>query len=176
MNAVVMVVSIESIPVGVLISLVFQGHPEVGHVRPVRRPRFWVRFAAVLIVMLLPDLVGLVLPLSEQAIWPIVLLGFAWGLLLLVPSGFVLFHRSGADPEPGEEDDEGPGPGDGRPSPSGPTGGVPLPDAEPSSTRIRGHRRQLRPPRPRRPVRERERRRTRLWRLAIWPRVAGHNP
>lgn len=170
MNVVVMVLSIESIPVGVLISLAIQGYPDADNAAPLRRrSRFWLRFAGILIAMLLPDLVGILARLGEQAVWPLVLLGFAWSLLLLAPSGFLLFHRVGSDPEPDDGDDGGPGPGDGRPTPPAPIGGIPLPDAEPSSTRLRDHLRPRRTGRPRRPARERERRPSRLWPLRQRP-------
>jgi hypothetical protein len=58
---------------------------------------------------------------------------------------------------------------DGPPTPPAPIGGIPLPDAEPSSTRVRDHR----PPRPGlrpgRPVREREHLPLRLWPLRLSP-------
>ena len=177
MNALVMVLSAESIPVGVLVSLVIGGCPDVDHARPLRRrPRFWLRFTGVLVAMLLPDLVAGVLPLGEQALFPLVLLGLAWGLLLLVPSGFVLFHRADPDPGPADDDDQGPGPGDDRPTPSAPTGGIPLADAEPSSRRIRDHDRPRRIRRPRRPGRERERLPTRLRPLRLWPSWGHMSP
>ena len=166
-----MVLSIEAIPLGILISLVFPGwQPDAALRSPLRRrSRFWLRFAAVVIAMLLPDLVAILAPLGEQAAGAMLWSGFLWGLLLLVASRFVLFHRSGPDLGPGGEDGDGPDPGDDRPTPPAPIGGIPLPDAEPSSTRVRDHR----PPRParrsRRPLRERERFPSRLWPLRLRP-------
>jgi hypothetical protein len=161
MKAVVTVLSVEAVPFGVLIGAVLAC--------PLcRRSRFWVRFAGVGIAILLPDLVAILAPLREQAAGMLLVLGFGWGILLIAPSRYVLFHGEGRDLGPGNEDDEGPGPGDDRPTPPAPIGGVPLPDAEPSLTRVRDHRPPQRAPRPRRPVRERERLPSRLWPLRLW--------
>jgi hypothetical protein len=84
--------------------------------------------------------------------------------LLLGGVLFVMFLRSDATrawepPDADDSDDEGGGGGNDRvqhgPKPR-PTGGVPLPDADPPSVRLRGHEtlRDLRPPRERRPARE----------------------
>ena len=117
-----MVLSIEAIPLGVVISFVFPGcQPDAGLGRPLRRrSRFWLRFAGVVIAMLLPDLVAILAPLGEGPAGALLWSGFVWGLLLLVPSRFVLFHGSGPRPGPGEEDGEGPGPGDAGPTPPAP--------------------------------------------------------
>jgi hypothetical protein len=75
-----MVLSVESIPFGVLISLVFPHWPDAALACPLRRrSRFWLRFAGVVIAMLLPDLVAILAPLGEQIAGPLVLLGFVWG-------------------------------------------------------------------------------------------------
>jgi hypothetical protein len=160
MKAAVIVFSFEAIPLGVLI----------GSVRACplyRRSRFWVRFAGVVIAMLLPDLVAILARVGEQAAGMMLWLGFVWGILLIAPSRYVLFHGWGPDLGPGDEDDEGPGPGDDRPTPPAPIGGIPLPDAEPSLKRVRDHRSPQRASRPRRPVRERERHPSRLWPLRL---------
>ena len=84
--------------------------------------------------------------------------------LLLGGVLFVMFLRSDTTracepPDADDSDDEGGGGGNDRvqhgPKPR-PTGGVPLPDAEPASVRLRGHEslRDLRQPRERRPARE----------------------
>jgi hypothetical protein len=84
-------------------------------------------------------------------------------LLALMLGGalFALFLRSDAKGRPGppEDDEDGGGGGNDRitdkPKTS-PSGGIPLPDAEPAPVRLRGHERlaDLRPPRVRRPARE----------------------
>lgn len=162
MKAVVVVLFFETIPFGALIGTVFAC--------PLcRRSRFWLRLAGVAIAMLLPDFVATIASLSEQTAGMLLWLGLAWGLLLIAPSRFVLFHRNGLDPGPGDEDGEGPGPGDGRPTPPTPIGGIPLPDAEPSLTRVREHRQPPRPARPRRRTRQRERLPSRPRPLRLWP-------
>lgn len=76
------------------------------------------------------------------------LVALALGIVL-----FVMFLRSeaGYGHRPPEEDDGGGGGNDrlGRGPKTGPGGGIPLPDAEPSPFRLRGHER-LRDMRPRR--------------------------
>jgi hypothetical protein len=83
------------------------------------------------------------------------LVALALGVVL-----FVMFLRSeaGSGHRPPDEDDGGGGGNDrigGGPKTS-PSGGIPLPDAEPSRFRLRGHERlaDLRPKRERRPVPE----------------------
>ena len=155
MKVLEMVLSVEVIPLGALIPTVFGCQLS-------RRSRFWLRFTGLLIVFFLPDLVAIFAPLGEQAAWTLLMGGLAWGILLVTPSRFVLFHGRGFGPGPDDEDSGGPGPGDGRPTPPEPIGGIPLPDAEPSSTRLRDHRPPRRASPPRRPVRERERLPSRL--------------
>jgi hypothetical protein len=134
-----------------------------------RRSRFWPRFTGVVIAMLLPVVAAFLAPVGEQTALILLLTGFGWGILLALSSSFVLFHGRGFDAGGGDDDGEGPGPGDGRPTPHSPIGGIPLPDAGPSSTRIRDHRPPRRTPRPRRPNRQRERLPSRLWPLRLWP-------
>jgi hypothetical protein len=162
---VVLVLSAEAILIGALIGVVL-GCPLC------RRSRFWLRFAGVVIAIVLPALLSLVAilaTLGEQTAGMLFWLGLAWGILLLAPSRFVLFHGRGLGSGPDDEDGEGPGPGDGSPTPPGPIGGIPLPDAEPSLTRVRDHRPTRRAPRPRRPTRQRERVPSRLWPSRLWP-------
>ena len=102
-----------------------------------RRSRFWLRFAGVVIVMLLPVVAAFLAPVGEQTALILLLIGFGWGILLALSSSFVLFHGRGFDAGGGDDDGEGPRPGDGRPTPPSPIGGIPLPDAGPSSTRVR---------------------------------------
>lgn len=159
----VVVLFVEAIPMGVLVGAVFDRSLQ-------RRTRFWRRFTGIVIVVVLPELAALVAPVGEQAVVALVWGGLAWGLLLLVPSWFVLFHGWGFNPGSADDDDSGPGPEDGPPSPRSPIGGIPLPDAESSSARVRDHRPPLRAPRTRRPVRDRERPPVRLWPLRLRPR------
>lgn len=159
----VLVLSFEAILVGVLIGDVFAC--SLG-----RRSGFWLRLVGIGIAIVLPGLVAIVAPLGEQGRGMVFWLGLVWGSLLLAGSRFVLFHGWGSDPGGGEGGGEGPGPGDGRrPTPPAPIGGLPLADAEPSSTRLRDHRPTQRAPRPRWPIRERERPPSRLWPLRLWP-------
>jgi hypothetical protein len=161
---VMLVASLEAILVGVLIG-------GVMGCSLARRSRFWLRLAALATAIVLPGLIAIVAPLGERGRGMIFWLGLLWGLLCVAGSRFVLFHGSGLDPGGDESDGEGPGPGDDRrPTPPAPIGGVPLPDAEPSSTRLRNHRPTQRPSRERRrPVPERERAPSRLWPLRLWP-------
>jgi hypothetical protein len=159
---VVLVLSVEAFLIGGLIGVVL-GCPLC------RRSRFWLRFAGVVIAIVLPALVAILAPLGEQPAGMLFWLGIVWGILPIAGSRFVLFHGWGFDPGPGDDDGEGPGPGDGRPTPPAPIGGIPLPDAEPSLTRVRDHRPPEHAPRPRRPTRPRERLPSRLWPLRLWP-------
>jgi hypothetical protein len=146
MSTVVVVLSVEAIPIGVLV-----GAASDRSLR--RRPRFWLRFAAIITAIVLPDLVAVVAPVDEETIVMLILAGLGWGILLLVPSWSVLFQGWGFDPGSADDDGEGPGPEDGRPPPPSPIGGIPLPDAEQSSARVRDHRPPRREARPRRPAR-----------------------
>lgn len=160
---VVLVVSFEALLVGVLIGVVFA-------CSLCRRSGFWHRLVALVIAAVLPGLVALVAPLGEQGRGMVFWWGLLWGSLVLAGSRFALFHGRGAAPGDGEEGDEGPGPEDGRrPTPPAPLGGVPLPDAASSSTRLRDHHPTPPTRRVRRPVRERERPPSRLWPLRSWP-------
>lgn len=163
MTVLVVALSIEAIPIGVLVSAAFDRSLH-------RRSRFWLRFAGIGIVVVLPELAAVVAPVGEQTVGVLIWVGLAWGILLLVPSWFVLFRGWGFDPGSADDDHEGPpGPEDRRPTPPSPIGGIPLPDAEPSSARVRDHRLPRRATHRRRPVRERERPPLRLWPLRLWP-------
>ena len=158
MQVLVGMLCFESLPFAVLTSVV-SGRPLC------RRSRFWLRLIGVAVVMLLPDLGAILIRSDEQTAAVLLWLGFMWGLVLAAAATFLLFHQEGSDPGPGEEGGEGPDSGDSRPTPPSPVGGIPLPDAEPSSTRLRDHRPLPRVPRPRRPTRRRERLPSRLWRV-----------
>lgn len=161
MGFVAFVLSVEAIPIGALISAAFDRSL-------CRRSSFWLRFAGLVIAIVLPELVAVVAPVGQHAAVTLFWSGLGWAILLLALSRFVLFHGWGFDPGPADEDGEGPGPGDGRPLAPAPIGGIPLPDAEPSSTRVRDHRPPRRAPRPHRPVRQREHLPSRLWPLRLW--------
>jgi hypothetical protein len=81
--------------------------------------------------------------------------------LLLGAALFAMFLRSEPRPDrkPSDDDEEGGGGGGNdrifdRPPKTSPSGGIPLPDAEPAPVRLRGHERlaDLRPRRARRPA------------------------
>jgi len=159
---VLVTLSIEAIPVGALISAAFE------RTLP-RRSRFWPRVAALVTAMLLPSLVAIVAPVGEQAAVVLLFGGLGWGLLLFALSWFMLFHRGDLGPGATDDDSDGPGPEDDRPTPLAPVGGIPLPDATPSRTRLRDHRLPRPQVLPRRRVRERERRLPRVLPLRVWP-------
>jgi hypothetical protein len=152
---VVIVLSLEAIPIGALVSATFDRSLR-------RRSRFRLRLAGVVIAMLLPALVTIAAPLSDQAATTLFLLGLGWGLLLFALSSFFLFQGRDFESGPADDDDggggDGPGPEDDRPTPPAPIGGIPLPDAQQSATRLRDHPLPRPAVRPRRPVRDRERR------------------
>jgi hypothetical protein len=107
---VVLVLSAEAILIGTLIGVVL-GCPLC------RRSRFWLRFAAVVIAIVLPALLSLVAilaTLGEQVAGPLFWLGLVWGMLLIATSRFVLFHGRGLDPGPDGGDGGRPGPEEGR--------------------------------------------------------------
>jgi hypothetical protein len=124
MRAIVLVLAVEAIPIGAFVAVVFS-------CPLARRSRFWLRFASVLGVLLLPALVAIGASLGEQTGGMLLMLGLPWALCLSPRRRFVLFHGPGPDSGPANEDDDGPGPEDGRPTPLAPIGGIPLPDAEP---------------------------------------------
>jgi hypothetical protein len=117
MTVLVAVLSIEAIPIGALVGAAFDRSLH-------RRSRFWLRFAGIVIAVVLPELAAVVAPVGEQTVGVLIWVGLAWGILLLVPSWFVLFRGWGFDPGSANDDDEGPpGPEDGRPTPRSPIGG-----------------------------------------------------
>ncbi|HYB26759.1 MAG TPA: hypothetical protein VEF89_09115 [Solirubrobacteraceae bacterium] len=144
----VIALSLAAIPLGVLVSA-------LGDRSLRRRSRFWWRFGAVVICIVLPWTVALVGSVGEHGFIVLSWIALAWGVLLVGLAPLLLFRGSG--PDPGPSDDDGPGPEDDRQPPHRPIGGIPLPDAEQPTTRVRGPH----PPRPaahpRRSARERER-------------------
>jgi hypothetical protein len=171
MKVAVLVLLVEAGPISLLIGVVFPCRPlDPAVARPPlpRRSRFWLRFAGVAIALFVLLLVGLVARLGEQVAGPLLLSGLPWGILVVVLSRYVLFDAPGFDPGSADGDDDGPGPGGGWPTPPAPIGGIPLLDAEPSSSRVRDHRPPRRGVRPRWPVRQRERLISRLWPFRPW--------
>jgi hypothetical protein len=151
MGLVLVVLSVEAIPIGALISIALDHSAR-------RRSGFWLRVVGVALAILAPGLVSVVAPAGEDAALILILASLGWGLVLVAVSRFVLFHGPGFGPGPADDDGDGPGPGDDRPTPPPPTGGIPLLDAGPAATRLRDQHRRRRSIGPRRPVRERRRR------------------
>lgn len=153
----VAVLALLPIPVAVLVGSLRD--PSLG-----RRSRFGLRLAALLVCMAVPWLVGLVGRFSDGVENLFLWMGLAWVLTLIALFPRLLFRERGIDPGQSDDDDDGgPGPEDDRRPPRRPIGGIPLPDAEQSSTRFRGPHRPRRAVRTRRPARKRERRPARLW-------------
>lgn len=148
---VLIVLSLAAIPLSVLIGAL---RDPTMH----RRSRFWLRFAALVTGMVLPWMVELVAPVSEQAGLKLLFLGLVWALVLVALAPLLLFRASGSDPGPSDDGGGGPGPEDDRRPPDRPIGGIPLPDAEQPASRVRGPHQPRHSVRPRRAARERERR------------------
>jgi len=151
----VAIASLAAIPLGVLIGALRD--PTLC-----RRSRFWPRFAGLVTCIGLPWLVDLLAGFGDRAAWVLLLLGLGWALLLVALAPVLLFRRPDSDPGPSDDADGGPGPDDDGRAPHGPIGGIPLPDAEQSASRVRGPHTPRRIARPRRADRERERRPSRL--------------
>jgi hypothetical protein len=147
MDAVILL-SLAAIPFGVLISALRDRSLR-------RRSRFWLRFAGVVICIVIPWSVALVATVGEQGFVVLAWIGLLWGLLLVGLAPLLLFRGPG--PDPGPSDDDGPGPEDDRQPPRRPIGGIPLPDAEPPTARVRGPHPPRPAPRRHRPARQRER-------------------
>jgi len=161
------VVSLQTIPLGILISAAWDRSPR-------RRPRFWLRFAGFALCVTLPHVIlisgsalGLV---GEAAAGAMLWGGFLWGFGLVALAPLLLFRGPGPSCGPSHDGPDGPDPRQDPPSPVRPIGGVPLPDAEQSSMRTRG-------PHPRRSAdqrrsaREPKRTPARLSPLLRWPRA-----
>lgn len=100
-----------------------------------RRSHFWARVS--LGCILLPSLVLFVALVAPQ-----VAVALAWLMLMAAFIVVPVLSCQGPDPRRGPSDlDDGGGSGPDRPpvSPEPPDGGVPLPDADPSRTRLRDH-------------------------------------
>lgn len=144
---VVVVLAVEAIPVGILVSAALDRSLE-------RRRRFPLRFCVFLLSVALPDLVvigGAAVGLIADASFSLVMAGLIWGLMLVALAPCVLFRGPGSNPGPSDDGDDL-GPGDDRPPPPWPGGGIPLPDAEQSPVRLRGHASARRSAYPRRPA------------------------
>lgn len=163
-----MVLLVEAMPMAILGGVL---GPAVAGPPRRRRSRFRLRFAGVVIAIWLPIWVAvlgaLVASIPEQIAGPLLIAGMLWGVLIAAISGVVLFGGPESDPGSADGDDDGPGPGNDWPTPPAPVGGIPLLDAESSSTRLRDHPPPRRGQRPRRPVRQRER--VMLWLRAFRP-------
>jgi hypothetical protein len=109
-----------------------------------RRSHFWVRvsLASLGLPALMAALVGIarlnVLPDgAAQAFSPLL---FFLGVIALMLVPGLLYRSSGSSPGSSESGGGGgPGPGPPRPPPDVPGGGVPLPDADQASVRLREH-------------------------------------
>jgi hypothetical protein len=158
----IVVLSLAAIPLSVLVSALWD--PNLG-----RRSRFWLRFGGLVFCMVVPWIVALVAALGEQVQFVLLCLGLAWALVLVALAPVLLFGGPGSDS--GSSDDGGPGrgPDDDRRPPHRPIGGIPLPDAEQSTSRLRGPHTTGHPLRTRRGARERERRPARMWQMRRWP-------
>jgi hypothetical protein len=139
MGLAVVALAVALIPVGALV-----GAARDRSLR--RRPRFERRFGVFLVLVTLPEVVVVIAATAGfvgDQVETLLLLSLFWGIALLPLASVLLFHGPGSDPGPSEDGGDDPDSGDDRPSPPLPLGGLPLPDAEQSSTRLRG-------PRPRR--------------------------
>ena len=122
-----------------------------------RRPHFWVRLLlAPLIAGCLVLLVMAVTPKDSRRGVLQALTLLALPALMLAPP--LLYRRPGPSSDSGEDDGGGSGPDTPPSPPPAPRGGIPLPDAEPASVRLRDHTAAgLSERRARRPSREPER-------------------
>jgi hypothetical protein len=149
--ALVLALSVATMPVGILLSALRDRTLR-------RRSRFWLRFAGLVLCMIVPWMVALAAAGGEEAFFTLLWAGLAWGMLLAVLGQLLLFHPPDRDTGPSDDDGRGPGPDDDPRPPDRPRGGIPLPDADQPATRVRGPH----SPRPawhvRRSTRERERR------------------
>ncbi len=166
--AVGLVVAVESIPLGILVSALLDSSLR-------RRERFGLRLATFMVIQTAPAvafIAGAALRVrSEEAAGELLTVCVFWVFLSPALMPILLFRWPDWRGPSGENDDEdhGPGPGPGRDGPllPGPVGGLPLPDAEPSPVRARGPLPPRRFRRPRRPAREPDRRPARLLSSAL---------
>src|SRR5579859_3630639 len=147
---VVAVVSLATIPLGILVSVLRERTMR-------RRTRFGSRFAVLVTCMLLPWVFALLGTGGEQGAVTLLWAGFFWVLLAVALAPLLLFRGPEGDPGPSDDGGPGPGPDDDQRPPQRPLSGIPLPASEQSAARVRDpHRRPA--ARPRRPAREPERR------------------
>ncbi len=163
---VVLVLVVESIPLGILASALLDSSLR-------RRARFVLRLGVFMVIQATPAVVliaGAALRvLSEDAVGE--LLTVCVFSIFLSPAlmPVLLFEwpdREGPSTD-NDDDDHGPGPGRDGPLAPRPFGGLPLPDAEPSPLRARGPLPQGRFRWPRRPAREPDRRPSRVLSSAL---------
>lgn len=72
MTAVVVALSVETIPIGVIVGAALDRSLR-------RRSRFWLRFTAIVVAIVLPELVAVVVPVDEQTLVTLILLGLGGG-------------------------------------------------------------------------------------------------
>jgi hypothetical protein len=135
--------SLAFIPLGILISAMRD--PMLR-----RRSRFWLRVGGLVTCMALPWMVGPFAAVGEQAAGALLWIGTVWMLLLIAFVPLLLFRRGGSEPGPPDDGGGGLGPEHDGPPPHRPIGGIPLPDAEQPSSRVRGSHPSRRGVRPRR--------------------------
>jgi hypothetical protein len=110
-----------------------------------RQSHFWVRLllAALAVPLLMGglDVVARLNVLSDNAAKVLLPLPFSLGVVGLMFVPRLLYRRSGSPPGPSESDGGGGGRGPRPPSrsPDPPRGGIPLPDADQASARVRDH-------------------------------------
>ena len=134
MQLAVALFTLQLIPVGILALCAFDGSFA-------RRSRFGLRFSAAVAVVIAPDLILLAPRLGEPATSAITGLAFLWGLAMVAPARFALFHRILPGSEHGEDDHDGGRPRDEPPRPPSPRGGLVIAEIDPSLIRVRDKRR-----------------------------------
>jgi hypothetical protein len=158
----VVVLSLAAIPLSVL----------VGALRDpllLRRSRFWLRFAGLVVCMALPWTAVLAGVGGDDTTFLLLLIALGWGLLLVALAPLLLFRGPGSDPGPSDDSGGGPGPNDDPGPPDRPLGGLPLPDAVQGAWRLRGPHRPRFTMSRRRVARERERERRPVRLSSPWP-------
>jgi len=72
MTVLVVVLPVQAIPIGVLVGAAFDRSLH-------RRSRFWLRFAGIVIGVVLPELAAVSAPVGEQTVGVLIWAGLAWG-------------------------------------------------------------------------------------------------
>ncbi|MGZ4350884.1 MAG: hypothetical protein ACXVRX_10215 [Solirubrobacteraceae bacterium] len=132
-----LVVAVESIPLGILLSALLDSSLR-------RRARFALRLATFTVIQTAPPVVLMtgaeLRVLGEQAVGELLLVCVFSVFVAPVLMPILLFEGLDRRGPFGETDDEDDGPGPGRDGPVAPrpVGGLPLPDADPSPVRARG--------------------------------------